>query len=101
MISFLSRFKRARTEQRRRSRLRTARTAVLGEGLEARNLLSRLQGITGVWSGIFTNATGVAGPVSGLGTNTVQFGTPALLGGSPSLLSFNGASIPTVAHVNH
>jgi len=106
MIASLGRFVKARIDRVRRSasearaatRTKTRRAVVLGEGLESRYLLAR---ISGLWSGVFTSAVGLAAPISGFGTNSVQFGTPSAAGGLQNSLTFLGARIPTTIRIQH
>jgi len=98
MRSFLDLF---RASSDRRTRAKTTKLIPEAEGLESRKLLARTS-IVANWSGIFANPTGVDGPISGVGTSAVQFGTPLAPNTSPSSVSFVGQSFPTPIRVrNH
>lgn len=98
MRSFLDLFRAGRD---RRPKSKATRLTPVAEGLESRNLLARVGGILANWSGIFADPVGLAGPISGLGTSTVEFGTP-IPGAVQSRLSFVGDRFPTPIRVrNH
>ena len=84
----------------RRTKAKTTKLIPQAEGLESRALLARTS-ILANWSGVFADPSGVQGPISGLGTNTVQFGTPFDPGGSPSSFNFVGQRFPTPIRVHN
>src|SRR4051794_27111167 len=100
MRSFLDLFRTGR-DRRPKVKAKATRLVPTAEGLEPRNLMARVGGILANWSAIFTDPVNLAGPISGLGTSTVEFGTP-IPGSTQSRLSYVGQQFPTPIRVrNH
>jgi len=100
MMNLLSLF---RVNRERKLKAKPARMTPSTETLETRSLLngSKLGQIVANWSGIFNNPANLVGPISGLGSSSVSFGSPATTEGQ-NTLTFSGARFPTPLRVlNH
>jgi len=97
MRSFLDLF---RANRDGRTKAKTTKLIPEAEGLESRNLLARIS-IAANTSGVFADPFGTDAPITGVGTNTVDYGTPVAGSPSPSRLSFAGQTFPTPIRIRH